>query len=410
MYTRKSKPSRLAIVAGFAVCSLMAGACVPLTATEAPQLTQGPIQVTEGPVPTETIGPLPETTNTEPGPLEPSEVELWVAGTDEEAEIFTGQIEQFMAENPNVQVLIMVLPYADFNAKLLTAVAAGVAPDVAGLSYNHIADFQAAGLLAPLDEEFNVEDFLEDALASNTIQGELYGLPLLRTTCLPHYRSLVLFGTSDNVEGARVLMDFLAQPAQQVQNYQGLTWFPTRRSVYDELGLECPEASVIRPAPEIVPLLIGQVNEGTKILESVLQGQTLNPYEATALTDESGQEIRVAAAAITVPPVGDFDELLKNGLIAGALFAEVPLDILDESGNVIQTIEPGDYAVRWQTVEGSEPKLFLVTPEEQELEVLWATFEETAGPVRLPTTLLRPGSTRICWWIFFLCGCITREP
>ena len=253
-------------------------------------------------------------------------VVLMVAATQKEAAVIQSQIGQFAEEHPDIEPELLIVPFSEFNDVLLTRIAAGTPPDVAVLSYNHIALLR--DYLQPLDGwiaelQFDIEDFLPDAVDSNTFYERLYGLPWLRSECLPRYRSLALFQASRNKLEAFRLMDFLTQPARQYQNLDELQWFPTRLSVYQKRGIECPPLQAIRPAPELVSQTVTLVEERWPVLRPVLQGQTINPYEATT-------EIKEGEAPVTVAPVmtapsteAKFVEVARSGdVVIGALFVQ----------------------------------------------------------------------------------------
>ncbi|HEV7293409.1 MAG TPA: sugar ABC transporter substrate-binding protein [Devosia sp.] len=67
-------------------------------------------------------------------------------------------IAAFEAENPDIDVVMEIVPWAEQQQRLVTALTTGGLPDVSMLGNNVVAQFQAAGALAPLDEYFDSYD------------------------------------------------------------------------------------------------------------------------------------------------------------------------------------------------------------------------------------------------------------
>ncbi|MEX2541996.1 MAG: extracellular solute-binding protein [Trueperaceae bacterium] len=93
-------------------------------------------------------------------------------------------IAEFMAENPDIQVNYEVIPVADFDLRLYTAVAAGRGPDLFNQATFALGQFRAAGALAPLDVEAAGFGSREDFLAAYStgaegavFDGTPYGIP-----------------------------------------------------------------------------------------------------------------------------------------------------------------------------------------------------------------------------------------
>ena len=81
--------------------------------------------------------------------------------------------------------------YADILQKLLAALAAGEVPDIVLLDSPFIALFAKDGALVPLDNfvakdktDFNLKDFIPGLLQDGYYDGELFALPVLRSTPL----------------------------------------------------------------------------------------------------------------------------------------------------------------------------------------------------------------------------------
>lgn len=348
--------------------------------------TPMPVEVEPTPTPAE-IPPTAVEVEPPPAPSEISgTVRFMVAVTGNEEEVLLDQIGRFEAQNPGIELELEIVPYADYNDKLLTTVMAGDPPDVAVLTYNFVSELQGYDFLVALDEQvgqIDLNDFLPDALDSTIFNGQLYGLPWLRSACLPQYRYLSLFKRSEHPDAAFALMNFLTQFGQQAQNFTELEMFPTRQSVYAEFAIECPTIEAIRLTPDQVSMTMRLVGELYPNLEPVLEGQMLNPYAATAVVEDG--ETQGTAAPVVYPfSAEEFKAALSEGVVIGAL-----------SVDQAPEYPVGDYAMKcWGD---QETQCYLVPPEGEPIEARLELVEETEGPVGQPSCIVVTGSKLVCF-------------
>jgi len=85
-------------------------------------------------------------------------------------------VDAFEDENPNITVEVTTLPYADYGTALQTDLAAGTAADVFDLEYANYAEFQANGVLAPI-EVAAPDAYRESLLEAYSTDGTSYALP-----------------------------------------------------------------------------------------------------------------------------------------------------------------------------------------------------------------------------------------
>lgn len=111
-------------------------------------------------------------------------VNLWMHEHPPRIALDEELIEQFMSENPDVRVDYEVIPVADFDLRLYTAVAAGRGPDLFNQATFALGQFRAADTLAPLDAEaagFGDEESFFSAYSTGTegavFDGTPYGIP-----------------------------------------------------------------------------------------------------------------------------------------------------------------------------------------------------------------------------------------
>ncbi|NUR89991.1 MAG: sugar ABC transporter substrate-binding protein [Nonomuraea sp.] len=93
-------------------------------------------------------------------------------------------VDKFEQEHPGVKVKVTAFPYAQYRDKVLVAMKGGTGPDVLALDQIWMAEFAAAGLISPLDDQIakakNVKQdaFFKGAWDSNVYQGKTWGVPL----------------------------------------------------------------------------------------------------------------------------------------------------------------------------------------------------------------------------------------
>jgi len=86
------------------------------------------------------------------------------------------------AENPDVDVSVEVLPWANRSDKISTALTANANPDVVYLNDDFIPQYAGDGAREPLDDLLadDVDDFYENARLDFSLNGALYAVPILR--------------------------------------------------------------------------------------------------------------------------------------------------------------------------------------------------------------------------------------
>lgn len=118
------------------------------------------------------------------------------AGGDQAAneELWAGLTEAFQAQNPDAEVTVEVLPWADRNTKLTTALAAGAGPDIGYLNADFVPQHAGDGNLVPLDDVIadDLADFAENARNNLTFDGQLYSVPILGSVTTLLYNTKVL--------------------------------------------------------------------------------------------------------------------------------------------------------------------------------------------------------------------------
>lgn len=121
---------------------------------------------------------------------------FWAMGR--EAEVVTGLIRDFEAENPGIRVDVQNIPWTAAHEKLLTAFAADGLPDICQLGNTWIPEFAELNSLTPLQPfvegstEVDPTDYFQGIWDTNMIHGELVGVPWYVDTRLLFYRKDLL--------------------------------------------------------------------------------------------------------------------------------------------------------------------------------------------------------------------------
>ena len=90
-------------------------------------------------------------------------------------------IAAFEKEYPNITIEPQFTDWGGYWDKLATETAANDTPDIIQMDEKYIATYGARGALldlAPLGEQIDTSDFPESALATGTLDGAMYGIPV----------------------------------------------------------------------------------------------------------------------------------------------------------------------------------------------------------------------------------------
>jgi multiple sugar transport system substrate-binding protein len=133
-----------------------------------------------------TVAPAPTTASAN-GRKVSGSVTMWVypllegvAGVNEN--LWADISKDFMAKNPGVSVDVQVLPWANRDDKLKTALSAGKGPDVAYLNDDQVPQHVENKALVPLDDILSgteKNDYLPNPLSTLSYKGSIYSAPIL---------------------------------------------------------------------------------------------------------------------------------------------------------------------------------------------------------------------------------------
>ena len=123
-------------------------------------------------------------------------IEFWAMGR--EGEVVQELLPAFERLHPDIRVRVQQIPWSAAHEKLLTAYAGGAMPDLFQLGNTWIPEFVALGALEPLNSRaaqstsVRTDDYFPGILATNVLDGALYGIPWYVDTRLLFYRSDIL--------------------------------------------------------------------------------------------------------------------------------------------------------------------------------------------------------------------------
>lgn len=119
-------------------------------------------------------------------------VVLWHAYQGAEKTALEKLVDQINDSRHDLRVKLVAVPYAAFADKITNAIPNGNGPDLFIFSHDRIGDWQAKGLIEPVeffvDEEL-ADTFVYDGIAALAYKRSLYGLPLAMKSLALFYRT-----------------------------------------------------------------------------------------------------------------------------------------------------------------------------------------------------------------------------
>jgi multiple sugar transport system substrate-binding protein len=108
----------------------------------------------------------------------------------EEKVFWENVISNYEKENKNVEIDLQILPWANREEKILTALASKNGPDAFYSIPDQLAQYVSMNILAPVNDHVDkatLEDYNESALNVVTYDGKTYGLPMLNSVMTYYY-------------------------------------------------------------------------------------------------------------------------------------------------------------------------------------------------------------------------------
>lgn len=98
--------------------------------------------------------------------------------------------KNFMEKYPNIEVDVQMFPVAEYEQKIRTAIAGGVAPDIIAIDGPTIAAYAYQGAIIPLDDFYakdSRDDILDATLREITWRGRIWAGPLQQSSIAVWY-------------------------------------------------------------------------------------------------------------------------------------------------------------------------------------------------------------------------------
>ncbi|NLE98666.1 MAG: sugar ABC transporter substrate-binding protein [Propionibacterium sp.] len=145
---------------------------------------------------------------------------VWAMGAEGEA--LPELAEQFMADNPDVDITVTPVPWDSAHDKFTSSIAAGTAPDVAQVGTTWMGEFVGLDALDPTPDLIDPGIFFEGAQETTVVDGTSYAVPWYVETRLVYYRT-------DIAEQAGITepptdWEGLKEMARSMQADGGATW------------------------------------------------------------------------------------------------------------------------------------------------------------------------------------------
>ncbi|MDN5343272.1 sugar ABC transporter substrate-binding protein [Oceanotoga sp. DSM 15011] len=121
---------------------------------------------------------------------------IWAMG--EEAKKLNIIADDFIKENPNIEVKIQAIPWGSAHDKLITGIAGNTNPDLAQMGTTWMAEFGSMGVFENLEKYLknsatvSKDIFFEGPFETTIVDNKIYGLPWYVDTRVLFYRTDLL--------------------------------------------------------------------------------------------------------------------------------------------------------------------------------------------------------------------------
>jgi multiple sugar transport system substrate-binding protein len=306
-------------------------------------------------------------------------LQVWIGGA--EAEKLPDFLADFKAANPELDVQVTQLPSDQFDAKLLTAIAAGTVPDVVRLYSQSQASLMATGAFAAVpDGLVDPEAFFPNVYSTNVMDGVAYGVPMDAYATMFQYRKdlaekaglsapktweeLKTFAAALKAQGVEWPLSL--DVGYDIYNAQGLNEY-VHQNGGSLVNADMTEWTINTEqnvqALEFWGSLITEgyaSPDGPKFLDTVpwftagqIAGKDIGPWFEQFLVDPNGRDWvdqNLATATVPAGPAGSFSAL-GSGSLAVLADAKNP----DAAWKLISYMTQPDVQISWYKAFGSLP-------------------------------------------------------
>ena len=237
-------------------------------------------------------------------------------------------VAAFEDENPGVTVEVTTLPYADYGTALQTDLAAGEVSDVFDLEYANYAQFQANGVLAPLEID-NGDAYRPSLLEAYQTEGTQFALPSSFSDVVLYYNKDLFdaagleYPTAEwTWEDERVAAEALTDQAAGIWgDHQPVSFYEYYKVLAQNGGefLNEDGTAVAFNSPEGIEAAEWLIEKSGTVMPTIEQGQGTPDFDTNLFKDG-----KLA--------------MMHSGIWVFGNFAEVPFgwDIAVEPGNTTQ--------------------------------------------------------------------------
>ena len=152
-----------------------------------------------------------------------AEVEFWTMQLSPKFDDYFNQlIDNFEADNPDITVKWVDVPWSDMETKILAAVSAGNAPDVVNLNPNFASQLATRGAWLTLDDKLSEAEkavYLPKIWEATQLNGESFGFPWYLTARVTLYNTDIF--EEAGVTEPPATFEALAEVAEQIKEETG---------------------------------------------------------------------------------------------------------------------------------------------------------------------------------------------
>lgn len=237
-------------------------------------------------------------------------------------------VDAFEEANPDITVEVTTLPYGDYGTALQTDLAAGTVSDVFDLEYANYRQFQADGVLAPIDVA-DAGSYRESLLDAYATDGTQYALPSSFSDVVLYYNTDLFdaagleYPTNDwTWEDERAAAEALTDQAAGVWgDHQPVSFYEYYKALAQNGGefLNADGTAVAFNTPEGIEAAEWLVGKSGTVMPTIEQGQGTPDFDTNLFKEGK---------------LG----MLHSGIWVFGAFADVPFgwDIAVEPGNTTQ--------------------------------------------------------------------------
>jgi len=203
-------------------------------------------------------------------------------------------VDAFEDENPDITVEVTTLPYGDYGTALQTDLAAGTVSDVFDLEYANYAEYQANGVLAPL-EVANPDAYRQSLLEAYSTDGTSYALPSSFSDVVLYYNAELFdaagldYPTNDwTWEDEKAAAEAITDEAAGVWgDHQPISFYEYYKVLAQNGGefLNDDKTAVAFNTPEGLEAAEWLVNKSGTVMPTIEQGQGTPDFDTNLFKD-----------------------------------------------------------------------------------------------------------------------------